>query len=198
MSDISLTILEKMISEEPDPTKRKALEDGLNALRHRPSAIVPLTPKEVKAVESDSGIWASIVDFFRGVTDTTSSTVSDLATKLERTFTEEAFWTKIKEIAGNVVDSVIYTALLLYCIAANPNVPGWAKAAAVAALGYLIMPFDLIPDFTPVVGYADDLAALSGILKMLIEYVNEENKSCAKVKFTNLFGRKVEQDVPFY
>jgi len=39
----------------------------------------------------------------------------------------------------------------------DSRVPWWAKALLPALAVYLAMPFDLIPDFTPVVGYLDDL-----------------------------------------
>ncbi len=40
-------------------------------------------------------------------------------------------------------------------------------AIAVAALLYLVSPFDLIPDFLPVVGWLDDAAVLTFAVKML-------------------------------
>jgi uncharacterized membrane protein YkvA (DUF1232 family) len=39
----------------------------------------------------------------------------------------------------------------------DARVPLWPKALIVAALGYVVLPFDLIPDFIPGVGEIDDL-----------------------------------------
>jgi uncharacterized membrane protein YkvA (DUF1232 family) len=45
----------------------------------------------------------------------------------------------------------------VYLAAHDPRVPWYAKALAMAVAGYALSPIDLIPDFIPVFGYADDL-----------------------------------------
>lgn len=47
------------------------------------------------------------------------------------------------------------------------DVPWWTIAAIGAALAYIINPFDVIPDFIPVIGYLDDAAVLTLCLKMV-------------------------------
>jgi uncharacterized membrane protein YkvA (DUF1232 family) len=42
------------------------------------------------------------------------------------------------------------------------------KAKIVAALAYLILPVDLIPDAIPVVGVIDDAAILWAVLRLLV------------------------------
>jgi uncharacterized membrane protein YkvA (DUF1232 family) len=44
----------------------------------------------------------------------------------------------------------------LYLVAREPRTPWYAKALAVAVVGYALSPIELIPDFIPVVGYLDD------------------------------------------
>ena len=43
-----------------------------------------------------------------------------------------------------------------------------AKLFLALAVGYLCMPFDLIPDFIPVIGYADDVVITSFVLRHVI------------------------------
>jgi uncharacterized membrane protein YkvA (DUF1232 family) len=45
----------------------------------------------------------------------------------------------------------------LWIAARDPRVPWYAKALAAAVAAYALSPIDLIPDFIPVLGYADDL-----------------------------------------
>ncbi|HDQ03158.1 MAG TPA: DUF1232 domain-containing protein [Deltaproteobacteria bacterium] len=61
------------------------------------------------------------------------------------------------------------------------ELPFWTVAAIVAALLYVLNPFDLIPDFIPGVGFVDDAlvvgACLALIERDLQNYKNWKNKS---------------------
>jgi uncharacterized membrane protein YkvA (DUF1232 family) len=45
---------------------------------------------------------------------------------------------------------------LLTRLARDPDVPSGVRVGLLVLLGYLALPVDLIPDFVPVIGYADD------------------------------------------
>lgn len=49
----------------------------------------------------------------------------------------------------------------------NPKVSTLPKFLVVAAIAYILMPFDAIPDVAPVVGWLDDIMFLLGALGML-------------------------------
>ncbi|MBV9898256.1 MAG: DUF1232 domain-containing protein [Chloroflexi bacterium] len=48
----------------------------------------------------------------------------------------------------------------LYFVARDPRTPWYARAVAGAVVAYALSPFDLIPDFIPVIGYLDDLVVV--------------------------------------
>jgi len=45
----------------------------------------------------------------------------------------------------------------VYLAAFDPRVPWYVKILAATVAGYALSPIDLIPDFIPILGYADDL-----------------------------------------
>ena len=53
----------------------------------------------------------------------------------------------------------------------DPSVSAWRKLAGVAAVAYLVMPFDVVPDFVPVLGWLDDIGVLSAAAMFVIREV---------------------------
>lgn len=42
------------------------------------------------------------------------------------------------------------------------------------AIGYLLLPFDLIPDFIPVIGYLDDAVIVPGLIYLALKMIPNE------------------------
>lgn len=105
-------------------------------------------------------------------------------------YNDSAFWRVVKKVGANVA----YPALLLYYVLKSSNVPLKVKAEIVGALGYLILPLDLIPDWLPVVGYTDDLGALLAVISDVSPYITKDVKAAAKAKIVDWFGKDY---VPF-
>ena len=63
-------------------------------------------------------------------------------------------------------------------IARDPRTPWLAKMLLLVAIGYVLLPFDLIPDWIPVLGVLDDILIVPGLvflaLKMVPREVSEE------------------------
>ncbi|HEY3892229.1 MAG TPA: YkvA family protein [Bradyrhizobium sp.] len=67
----------------------------------------------------------------------------------------------------------------VYLAAYDPRVPWYAKILAGAVAGYALSPIDLIPDFIPVLGYADDLIIVPlGIWLVVSLIPNEVMAEC--------------------
>jgi uncharacterized membrane protein YkvA (DUF1232 family) len=107
-------------------------------------------------------------------------------------FSDEKFWGKLKKFAKNAGSSVVYAVLLLYFTLQKPEVPVKAKTIIIGALGYFILPLDLIPDLAVGVGYTDDLGALGVALFQVAMYIDEVIRNKAKEKLKEWFGDKVD------
>lgn len=61
---------------------------------------------------------------------------------------------------------LFYRALL-----AHPQTPWLAKALLWLALAYLVLPFDLIPDFIPLIGQLDELVIIPLLLYLALKLI---------------------------
>ena len=57
---------------------------------------------------------------------------------------------------------------LLKGLAADPALPRGVRVRLVLLLCYLALPIDLIPDFIPVLGYADDVVIVAVVLRSVV------------------------------
>lgn len=62
---------------------------------------------------------------------------------------------------------------LLGRLSRDPAVPRRVRLGLVALLAYLAMPVDLVPDFIPVVGYADDVVVVALALRAVVRHAGE-------------------------
>ena len=107
--------------------------------------------------------------------------------KYAKEYNEERLWGKIKNVAKKAGIKVIYYVLVLFYAMKSENVTMAEKALIIAALGYFILPLDLIPDFIPIVGSGDDAAVLYGLIQKL-DCIDECVKAQAKSKLKEWFG----------
>jgi uncharacterized membrane protein YkvA (DUF1232 family) len=100
----------------------------------------------------------------------------------------DAFWDKLRRYARVAGRTVVERALRLYYASQDPATPPWARRAIYAGLAYFLVPFDLVPDFLPAVGYTDDAATLLMTLAFVSAYVGKDIKSRAAAKTADWFG----------
>ncbi len=61
-----------------------------------------------------------------------------------------------------------------YC-AMDPATPTRVRAILLAALGYFILPFDMVPDFLAVVGFGDDVTILAAAIAMVRAHMTAQH-----------------------
>ena len=108
--------------------------------------------------------------------------------QFEEAYSDPSFWSKIKQFSIAAGREVVEKALILYYTLGEPDVPAWAKTTITIALGYFIFPADAIPDFTPAVGYADDLGVLVAALATVAAHVTPEARRRASETVKSLLG----------
>jgi uncharacterized membrane protein YkvA (DUF1232 family) len=62
----------------------------------------------------------------------------------------------------------------------HPQTPLFGKILLGLAVGYLLLPFDLIPDFIPVIGQLDDLIIVPGLIYLALKIIPEEVVSACR------------------
>lgn len=102
-------------------------------------------------------------------------------------FSPTDFVDKVARIAKRAGAKLVYAALILYYTLQSDKVSKADKALIVGALGYMISPFDAVPDAIPIVGLTDDLAVLVYVLKKVWVNVEPEIKDKARARLSKWF-----------
>jgi len=96
-------------------------------------------------------------------------------------------------VEANVVDETVLAKLLrragrtiarpaLECfeMLIDGKTPHQARLTVLAALTYLVLPLDLIPDFIPAAGFSDDLVAITALLGLCTRHLTPEIRERAQ------------------
>ena len=110
--------------------------------------------------------------------------------RYEGEYSQPRFFAKLFKHAGRIGTSLLYKALQLFYVAQKPEVPLKVKATIYGALGYFILPFDVIPDMIVGVGYGDDATALLVALGIAHMYIDEDVREQAKQKLAGILGEE--------
>ena len=105
-----------------------------------------------------------------------------------RWYSGPRLWRALKRVALVAGRKTLLSSLILFYCLKDRDTPTWAKGVIVGALGYLILPADLIPDILPGAGYGDDWGAIVAALGTVAAYIKDEHKARARAQMDRIFG----------
>lgn len=109
-------------------------------------------------------------------------------------YNANALFEKIKGASKKMGVKVVYAALILYYATLDKDLPVKDRLMVLAALGYLILPVDLIPDAFPG-GFTDDMAALAFVLRQIWSNLSPETFRKATSRLREWFGQVSDSDL---
>ena len=110
--------------------------------------------------------------------------------KYEQHYSDGGFLEKLTQYGKIIGINALYKAVQLWFVMQKPDVPAGTKAVIMGALGYLIAPLDFLPDIMPVLGYTDDLVAITFALIKVQGYIDEEVERKSKNLLAKIFGEE--------
>ena len=110
-------------------------------------------------------------------------------------FDAQRFWKKLSRSFKRLGAKAVYYALILYYAMQDPQISKKDKGIILGALGYFLLPFDMLPDFLPGVGYTDDIAALAFAIYKVWNCITPLVRSQAESKVYDWFGDVDQSDL---
>jgi uncharacterized membrane protein YkvA (DUF1232 family) len=96
----------------------------------------------------------------------------------EKAYVRRSFWAKAKRVAAGL--PFAEDLLAAYFCAFDRETPRHVQAALIGALAYFVLPFDIIPDMMPLLGFTDDAAVLATALRMVSTHIRPEHRAAAR------------------
>jgi uncharacterized membrane protein YkvA (DUF1232 family) len=108
--------------------------------------------------------------------------------KYQNHYSESGLLGKLSKVAKKAGQKIVYAVMLLYYVIQSPEISKGDKATIIGALGYFILPLDLLPDFIPLVGFTDDLSAILLALHAVWKNITPDVKAKASAKVSGIFS----------
>ncbi len=103
---------------------------------------------------------------------------------LESSVIDEGVFRKVLIKAGRVIAQPALEAMEMIM---DKETPPQARVSMMAALAYLLMPLDLVPDIIPAAGFSDDLVALTAVISLWSNHITPEIRNRARLKLDKWF-----------
>jgi len=99
------------------------------------------------------------------------------------------FWPKLKRVVARL--PFAGDLLAAYCCAFDRQTPRHVQVTLIGALAYFILPFDIIPDIMPVLGFTDDAAVLATAIKLVSSHITSDHRAAAEAMLSRMRGEDV-------
>lgn len=106
----------------------------------------------------------------------------------EKHYSDKKFLRKIKGFGGGLGYKALQAAATLFVALKSPDMSKMNKLIVLAALGYFILPFDLVADFLPLAGLTDDTFVILTALGKVYLSITDEMKAEAIELVESRFG----------
>ena len=97
---------------------------------------------------------------------------------------DEGVFKRLLRRAGRTIAAPALEALE---VVLDRGTPPQARLTMLAALTYLLIPTDLIPDFLPIAGFSDDLVALTAVIGLCSQHITPEIRLRAERRLNRWF-----------
>jgi hypothetical protein len=103
---------------------------------------------------------------------------------VEATVVDETVLARLLRRAGR---TIARPAIECFEMLIDGGTPHQARLTVLAALTYLVLPLDLIPDFIPAAGFSDDLVAITALLGLCTRHLTADIRDRAQRKLDRWF-----------
>lgn len=110
----------------------------------------------------------------------------------EEYYSNKKFINKLSKYGLKLGFKTLHGAATLYSALKSDKVPQQTKLMIVGVLGYFILPTDLVADFLPVVGLADDAIIILKAITSIYSSITDEMKEEAHQMLQKVFGEKYQ------
>jgi len=88
------------------------------------------------------------------------------------------FWPSLKRVLSDL--PFAEDLVIAYYCAFDRDTPRHVQAALIGALAYFILPFDIVPDMMPLLGFTDDAAVLAAAIRLVAGHITPAHRDAAR------------------
>lgn len=113
----------------------------------------------------------------------------------DKHYSDKKFLTKIKRVGSKIGKEALQAAATLFVALKSPDMPKSSKLIVLGALGYFILPIDVVTDFLPLVGLTDDVAVIMMALGNVYLSITDEMKEEAAILTDKWTGEETRPEI---